>query len=172
MRHVDEGFAVEFGVLRRRNGAVGNDVVEEIGAVAAGETQIGDPQGGRAQGRDLQPVSRRMTVQIDQDVDLVLENALRRLGVVELADVDEGVTIPLDSFPVGAAVIVPVGIGDHAEGIPVVAFEKAGDQVGDGMVAKIARQVSKCDFCIRPAVALQVETQIQSCRAFVDIGAP
>ena len=77
--------------VHRRHEGVGDDVVDEVGAHAAGIAQEVDLQGRRPKRQDLGPGVLGVALQVDEDVDAVIVDAPRGLRVRELAHVDEAI---------------------------------------------------------------------------------
>ena len=62
----------------------------------------------------------------------------------------EGVERLDHALPRRAAVVVAIGHADHFEPRPVVPLEQLRCQVGEGMLAKISRQVGDLDLVLTP----------------------
>ncbi len=129
-------------VPRRRDEAVGDDVIDEIGAQGAGIAEIVDLDRGWSQGGDLGASQRGVARQVHQYVHPVGMDPGSGVGVRHRADFHEAVECPLEPRPHRAAVIGAVGIGRDFETASVVQFEQFRDQGSHRVLAKVSRQVA------------------------------
>lgn len=104
--HERQGFAVERGLVGWRDHRVGDGVVDEVGADATREADVGDDDRRRPQGAHLEPVLVGVAVELDEEIDAVGVDLPRDGGVGEAALVAEDVAAGDDSPPVVAAVVL------------------------------------------------------------------
>ena len=116
---------------------IGDDVVVIRTAHRAGVAQPVDDDRRRPPGEKVGAGEIGVAVDIDQDVDAVAQNLLRRLGIAHGVDVDpmvDGASDPgLDEIRGVRAAI----IDEHLDGGAVVQLENLGHQEANGVMAII-----------------------------------
>ncbi len=128
-----------------RGDAVGDYVIDEIGAH---RPEIAEPRQRHRRGsqrEDFAPRVHRVSIEVDQQVDAVVADAPR--GFVEslVAAVCEMIERDLDSGAQRGNLTRPDRIGECLEVLPVVALPDLRQQEGDSMSAKIRRYVSQAE---------------------------
>ena len=132
-------------LVHRRDEGVGDDVVDEVGAHAAGIAQEVDLHGRRAVGQDLGPGVLGVALQVDEDVDPVIVDAPCRVRVRELAHVDEAIEGCQQPLAHVAAVVGAEAVAEDLEARAVVPLQQLGDQASRGMALEVGRQVAQPD---------------------------
>ena len=106
--------------------------------IAAWKTKESDLNRRRAKGAYLQPVALRVSLQINQNVDLIFVHTCCCPFMTEIGYVNESVAILLNSRPIAALVIRSIGVATDLKLIPVVQAEQADHEVCCGMIVKVA----------------------------------
>ena len=144
VRHVDCLLGVVFvDDLWRRGQLVGDDVVDVIGSSRAAEAHELDLYGARPQREDIGSVALRPPVQIEKYVNaLGVDEAGQLEGEKALLYLVELVARGLDVLPAEALVVGPETEADDLKVLPVVQPEERVEQVGQGMVGEVIRNVA------------------------------
>ena len=129
-------------MFERQHDRIANHVVDEVCAGGGGITEPGCLYGGRSIGEQLEAAVAGVSLEVDDDVELVAAHAFGDGEVAQIIDVNEmlaGGTNPLlQGGPIGDA----VGIQEGLEARAVAPFEKFDDQLRGGVLAKIRREVA------------------------------
>ena len=88
-RHQGKLLAVMASLVERRDNRVANEIVDVVGAGRTRKTEEGGLHRRRTMGEDAQAVVAGVALQVDQDLDAVGANALCRLAVADLGQVDK-----------------------------------------------------------------------------------
>ena len=83
--------AEEWLLIRRYNKPINNDVVDEISAGRRREPEIVDLDRRRTIGEHRRPRASREAVEVDEDMDFLGADELRRIQVCGLGDIDKTV---------------------------------------------------------------------------------
>jgi protease-4 len=132
------------GLVAGRDPAVAEDVVHLGHARGAGIARVLHLDGRRPPRQDAGAGVGGQAVEVDQDVDPVLGDQARRLGVAQRVEVDEVLERRLRAPALGR--VVGLRVGGEREGLEaaaVMGLEHAGHQVADGVRAQVGRQVAQ-----------------------------
>ncbi len=116
-------------------------------------------------GGDIAAGKLRIAFELDENIDAIVENALRGFAIVERAQIDESVEAGHESLPHVAAVIVPMRIGDDLESTAVVTFNEIRHQKRGRVAREIRRQVADLEL------ALAVRTRLRPLMREARLGA-
>ncbi len=86
-----------------------------------------------------------MALEIDQDIEAVVDDALGGAQRIEAGELDEMLGIAGQFAPIGAAVIGAVRVEKNVKPRPVMAGEEAGCQMRRGVVPDIGGQIAEAD---------------------------
>ena len=129
-------------VLRRDDVRVGDDVVVVGRAHRPGEAQPVDDDRRRPEREKGAAAVAGVAVHVDQDIDAVRADPLRRLLVGHLADVDPVLHGRLDAGVELALVLAAAVVGEHLD---FAAVEQLGHQIADRVVAQVRRHIAHAD---------------------------
>jgi hypothetical protein len=130
-------FAVAGTLLGRHDEAVGEDVVDVIGAGGAGMAEPACLGRCRPPRQDARVAVVGETRQIDDDTDLQLANELRRLEIALPLDIDETVERTFEAGSHLAPVVGAQGYGGSRKPRAIVALDQARQQTGSRALAEI-----------------------------------
>ena len=132
----------------RNQRGVGDEIVDEIGAHGGGIAEVADLDGRGALGKNAGAAASGVAHQVHRDVDFKLAAEFGDGAIGQAADVDEAVHCRGDARAHLVAGIRAEGEAEDFKLAAVVAFEQPGHQVGDGVVAKIRREVADADLLL------------------------
>ncbi len=121
---------------------VGDDVIDPGRAERARIAEPLDLQGRRPRSEHRGEAAFRPSLQVDQDVDLVLGDAAGGLRLRPVADVDDAVEGVLEPPAVFIYRWRGEVIADDLEPLPVLRLDHPGDEVGGRMVAEIPGKIA------------------------------
>ncbi len=94
---------------------------------------------------------QRIAGKIDGDIDAHVRHKHRRLAIAHGVDVVEAVESGNEALAQAAAVVRPERNSDHLETAAVMPLDQFGDQLADGMLAKIRREIRDLDALVPPS---------------------
>src|SRR5690348_9317685 len=102
-------------MLRRHDDAIGEEIVDEGCARRARITKVARLERCRPVREDAHAGARRMTLQVDGNIDLELAQPARCLQVAFGAYIEEAIESALEAPAYRASIVRPVGHADHLE---------------------------------------------------------
>ena len=144
-RQLDQPFRVEGLPVDRREKPVYDYVVDKVGPHRTGVAEKVDLDRRRPVGEDRSPAVRRVTGEVDQDVDPVGMHLLGGRRRRHVSDVDEPIKGAGEASAHCAAIIRTAGIADDPEPSAVVTVDHSSDQKRYRMLAEVRRQIAEAD---------------------------
>ncbi len=137
----DEPFAVIRLGARRGLETVADEIVDRREPGGRGIAEPSRLHGGGPHRADAQPVLARVPAQLDQDVEPVGGDALRRRDIVEAGNVDPGPGLCFQ--PRGPAIFARVvAVADRVHRRAIVMRQHAREEERDRVLAEIAREIA------------------------------
>ena len=152
---MDDPLVVVGLAVERRNEGVGDDVVDELRAHAAGIAEEAHLHRRRPIGEDLGPGAARVALEVDEHVDAVVVDLPGGIPVREMADVDEPVERGDEPLARVAAVVGAEAIADDLEALAIVPLDQLGDEGRRGVAAVVRGEVADA----HAAVPVPAETR-------------
>src|SRR5262245_14637214 len=143
---VDDHLAVRLLLIERQNDPIRQYIVDEIHPHCCGISEVARLHRRRAVSENRRPPVLGMAFQVDGDVDIEVEQQLRRFAVAAQRHVVELIE-RRDQAPARlTAVVYAIGHAEHLESGPVVQLEQLGRKPGRSMVAEIRREIGEPDL--------------------------
>ncbi len=143
---MSEGLGEIIRGVSRGHEAVRQDIIAQARTKGAGIAEKIDLHRRGTQGQDRGPRILGEAFQVDQDIDGVAVNGLRRLQVRKRTDIDETIKGPQKPGPHRATVVRAIGIGADLEHRMVMRLKRLDQQQRGRMVMEIIGQITKPDF--------------------------
>ncbi len=138
-------FGVVRGVGQRRDDAVAHEVVDERRAGGGRVAEIAGLHRRGPVGHQLHAAVARMALEVDQDVDAVVANALGHGAVAGLAHIDEVLAGGAHAAADVGVVVAAVRVQEGLEAARVAALQQFRHQHRGGVVIEVGRQVAHAD---------------------------
>src|SRR6185437_3383192 len=92
---------------------------------------------------DHRPRSPGISLQIDQDIDMILMDRLGGVAMREPADIHEAVKGASQPRTHRTAIVDAIAIGHNLETIAIVGLEQARHQLCGGVLMEVAREIAE-----------------------------
>ena len=132
-------------LIHRHDEGVGDDVVDEVRAHAAGVAQVVDLHGCRPVGQNLRSRVLGVALEVDEDVDAILVDAAGCTRMRNGPHVDEVVEGRLQAPADVAAIVVAEAVAEDLEAAAVVSLQQLRDQAAGGVAVEVGREVAEPD---------------------------
>src|SRR5690242_9801315 len=129
--------------MKRRDYAVGDDIVDEVNPQSPRIAEVANLNGRRTLRQDPDPRVESVAHQVNDNMDLETSYELRHLLVGLAGHVNEPIERPSKTAAHRAVVVRRERDADDFEALPVMDLEKLRGQIGDGMGVEVSRKVSQ-----------------------------
>src|SRR5262249_14990098 len=125
VRQVDDFLAEQGLLIRWHDKAIGDDVIDEVGTRRTGIAEIVNLDRCRAVGEDFGSAIRGPAMEIDQQIEVVGTDELRRVPIRHLGDVHNAIEAGEKATADRARIILVKSIGDDLEALAVMLLNQA-----------------------------------------------
>ena len=141
-RQAPHPFVEEALLSGRDHVCVGDNVVDRVEAKRAGKAHEVNLHRRRPRCEDAETPAQRVSVAINENVDVIFANHARDFGVTHVAHVAPAVERRTYALADCSSGVKPVAVGRDLEPVPIVTLEKTRHLARGRMIAEVAGEVA------------------------------